>query len=443
MSVLIACRAARRADLGVGEAQILGLDLIRSARLQTGGKSAVVDRGDPVKLRVVLRDRRPRALENRPEFYRAVSDRQTAAARCRRRHSASVSGASDAGASQRLGGRRAGRARQAAANTSPRRASSTATTTSVIAPQRDATIARSSASDASVETPTSGDPCALRQRARGRDPDPQPGERARADADGDPVEVRSHPSAGAPRAARRPAPAAASRAAALTRRRVVAALELERASRSRPVSQQRDRRRARRRVEPEDLHRRSTSITRRSPPACSSRTRAAIRARPDSAAPRRRPLDERDRVRAEVVGEQVGVLGFEARHAEQIDVCDRHGRRVALADRERRAGDGGAHAERAARAAHERRLARAKLALDEHHVARREAGASSAPSASVSPGLASHNGAPRSLSSARWRSGRPRRVPAGSCRRAPRATCRSRCAAATPRAAALPARSPA
>ena len=40
----------------------------------------MVDRGDPVKLRVVLWDRRPRALENLPEFYRPLPHGQRARA---------------------------------------------------------------------------------------------------------------------------------------------------------------------------------------------------------------------------------------------------------------------------------------------------------------------------------------------------------------------------
>ena len=45
-----------------------------------------------------------------------------------------------------------------------------------------------SASDCSVETPTSGMPPARASARGGRDPDPQPGERAGSDPDGDPVD---------------------------------------------------------------------------------------------------------------------------------------------------------------------------------------------------------------------------------------------------------------
>src|SRR5207248_2848110 len=55
---------------------------------------------------------------------------------------------------------------------------------------------------------------------------------------------------------------------------------------------------------------------------------------------------------------------------EQVDVSDRHRPGVALADREGRAGDDAFDAQRAGRAPHERRLAGAEFALDEHHVAR-------------------------------------------------------------------------
>ena len=82
-----------------------------------------------------------------------------------------------------------------------------------------------------------------------------------------------------------------------------------------------------------------------------------------------RPLDERDRVGREVVGEQLGSSPASPRSG--TDPRARPGpARVALADRERRAGHGRGHAERAAGAAHERRLPGAELALDQHHVAR-------------------------------------------------------------------------
>ncbi len=55
--------------------------------------------------------------------------------------------------------------------------------------------------------------------------------------------------------------------------------------------------------------------------------------------PTLRPLDEGDRVRAEVVRQQVGIFAGQTRDAKQVQVGDGDGRGVALADRERRAGD--------------------------------------------------------------------------------------------------------
>ena len=65
-------------------------------------------------------------------------------------------------------------------------------------------------------------------------------------------------------------------------------------------------------------------------------------------------------------------------------MSDRHGRLVAVADREGRARDRALDAERAAGAADERRLAGAELARDRDDVAGAEPRASRAPSASVS-----------------------------------------------------------
>ena len=63
-----------------------------------------------------------------------------------------------------------------------------------------------------------------------------------------------------------------------------------------------------------------SSIRRRSPPRCSSRTRAATRSRAGSAT--RRPLDERDPLRGQVVVQQRRVLARE--RAEPVEVEVRH-----------------------------------------------------------------------------------------------------------------------
>jgi len=80
------------------------------------------------------------------------------------------------------------------------------------------------------------------------------------------------------------------------------------------------------------------------------------------------PFDEGHSVRPEVVGEQVGVLLAEVAHPEQVDVRDGHGTRIALPDRERRAGHRRLDAERDTGASHECRLAGAELALDRLHL---------------------------------------------------------------------------
>src|SRR6478672_1881087 len=85
------------------------------------------------------------------------------------------------------------------------------------------------------------------------------------------------------------------------------------------------------------------------------------------------PLDEGNRA-IEVRLQVAPLLGAEKADAVEIEVRDRHGRRVAVADRVRRARDRLPDAERAAGAAHERRLARAKVAGDRDDVARPEPG---------------------------------------------------------------------
>ena len=109
-------------------------------------------------------------------------------------------------------------------------------------------------------------------------------------------------------------------------------------------------------------------------------------ARPASSAlRRRRPLDEGDRVGAEVVVEQRRVLALEARRAGRgRGGRPGPGRRLALADREGRRGDRRLDPERPAGAADQRRLAGADLAADDDDVTRAEARGDRAPSASVS-----------------------------------------------------------
>ena len=107
----------------------------------------------------------------------------------------------------------------------------------------------------------------------------------------------------------------------------------------------------RRGVEGEHSHRdldRSRGRRRRG----SSVTRRAIRpSSRDLLLGRRRPFDEGDRVRADVVGEQVGILVAQRAEPVEVEVATRRDRRrgrVALTDRERRARDRLGDAERAA-----------------------------------------------------------------------------------------------
>jgi hypothetical protein len=87
-----------------------------------------------------------------------------------------------------------------------------------------------------------------------------------------------------------------------------------------------------------------------------------------------RPLDERDHLRPEVVGEQRRVFTVERLQPVEVEVRDRNPPPVPLADRESRARDGARHTERPASAANERRLPGAELTLHEHEVARTELG---------------------------------------------------------------------
>ena len=129
-------------------------------------------------------------------------------------------------------------------------------------------------------------------------------------------------------------------------------------------------RRVRRAPGPHALRLLASSIvtSRASPPRCASRTRAHDRSAV-TAVRDLRPLDERHTVGREVVGQQRRVLGAEVAEPVEVEVRDGHAALVALADRERRAGDAPAHSERTAGAAHERRLAGAELPGDQHDVA--------------------------------------------------------------------------
>ena len=182
--------------------------------------------------------------------------------------------------------------RQAAANTSPRRASITAST----AP-RGSRAARASA--CSVETPTSSAPARLRERAGGGDADPQAGEDARPDAR---RAIRSTSSAARPACAsacleqRR---AAAARAAGARRAR---GRRGARRPRRPSASDARDGR-GRRRVEAEDdAHGAVARSARRSPPRVLEPDVCATSRSPSGASPAPRATPRRRSLARQIVG---------------------------------------------------------------------------------------------------------------------------------------------
>ena len=229
---------------------------------------------------------RPPALR-RPS---GVSARPAASGRARR-------GASSA-ASELLGPA----SRQPAANTSPRRASSTATTSLRRAPRRRR---RPAPATRASRRPTSGMPGA-RERPRRGDPDPQARERAGADADRDPVEpvpadpgalehvaIRASSRVVWPGRVRRPAGRRAPKTRSPTPKGDrVAGSPCRTPGSSRSMRHQRAGR--------------SPACSRSSPCAATIASRARRSSSPPSG-----PFDERDRVGAEVVGQQVGVLAAE------------------------------------------------------------------------------------------------------------------------------------
>ena len=217
----------------------------------------------------------------------------------------SSAGAMGVGSSRAATGRgvAAACACQAAANTSPRRASRAGTTTSHGSRSAWAAAAAARASELQRGDANQLDPAGARQRARCCDPDPQAGEGPGSDPDGDPVDLLPAP-AGARPGARRPAPSAESCGAGRCPGR-----GSSRACEFQPGLGvgQRHRGGPGGRIEAKDPH--STLTSRLSPPACSSTTRAAIRAKPAIvSSPPLRPFHERDRVGPQIIRQQVGIL---------------------------------------------------------------------------------------------------------------------------------------
>ena len=125
---------------------------------------------------------------------------------------------------------------------------------------------------------------------------------------------------------------------------------------------------------------RSPPLSRRQHAANAPRTGAA------AARPRPPPATRRRRSRPRSTARDPPLRGGDALEAVEVEVRDLdRGAVVAVADRVRRARDVLAHAERRARAAHERRLAGAELARDGHDVARRRAAQRAPPRAPPSP----------------------------------------------------------
>ena len=295
----------------------------------------------------------PGRFEHCPEAYRPVPHRQPA-----RGAPASPS------TSGRHRGRRDDLARRpsyAATNASPRRASSDREDAAL------AVLARAAASARSVETPTSSAPRRLRERAGGRDADPQAGERARARAD-----ARS----GRGRRTSRPGLVEQPRGERQELRGVARA--------ARPAPGRGAPRRAspsatsattvagRRGVEGRGRGHAAHSIVDRGGVAAGVLERHAHAAASSVAAGDLRPLDERDVLGVDVVGEQRRA----PRRRGSPAGAGRGGRPatravlVAAADRERRARHRAASTpERPRRAAHERRLPRPHLAVQHDDVA--------------------------------------------------------------------------
>src|SRR5262249_13187365 len=63
-------------DLGVGSAEVVRSHLIGDAPLEAISQPTVVRGRDPVQRRIVVGDEGSRSLENFPECYRPVADRQ-------------------------------------------------------------------------------------------------------------------------------------------------------------------------------------------------------------------------------------------------------------------------------------------------------------------------------------------------------------------------------
>ena len=249
--------AARRAISASGRRRYSGRISSGAPAGSPTGQPAVVDCGDPVKLRVVVRDRRSRALQNclnstapspiastlGPSVARRAASSPGAIARGSRNRCCAVSPPP----ALALG-------HQPAANTSPRRASITASDRAgAIAPRSAAPRgAPPSASDCERRDADERDPARAAERLGRRDPDPQPGERAWSDARRRSGRGRAHETASRSSSST----ISASRRVACRGRspggRVVACLG------SRPIGlaqiPQRDRRRPGRGVEAEDPH---------------------------------------------------------------------------------------------------------------------------------------------------------------------------------------------
>ena len=87
-----------------------------------------------------------------------------------------------------------------------------------------------------------------------------------------------------------------------------------------------------------------------------------------------RPLDERHRIRVQVILEPGRILALEPLESKQVEMRDRKPALVAMPEREGRRRDRTPHPEGATRSADQRGLARSDLAADEDEVARAELG---------------------------------------------------------------------
>ena len=256
-----------RFELGVRESQVHRQDRLRRVRAARGGQAAVLPRRHPVQRRAIGRHCDAGGLQHRSEMYRAVPDGHRPRRQPRRRATEFVRRQHRRRQCRRAGGRPGRRERLSAPGVDHRQHGRVGPVGTGYGGQ---TLER--------RDPDELEPARARERVSGGDADPQAGERARSDADGDPLDRVPAAPLGQQLLDERQQPSSVAGPGA--RLRIVAGLELEAVGGPVADVAQRHRGRPRSRVEREHPHRRQISSVRRSPPACASRTPAAMRPNP-------------------------------------------------------------------------------------------------------------------------------------------------------------------